>query len=935
MSAVRLIVATATTVLLLVSAQMVSSQEENPSIFNGNSNYDFPTLDECSESSLALSKYGPEDELTPCILQSIRDFDNNVDSTFNDNTSEITLVQVTPSICHNHRDGAVTSVRLLNQDNGGKGIAIGYNRHHYVKFRLISIVGGNPNNIGNDAYSAIHEIILNSTMGHVATAHFILGSCSWAAVADKSVALEHQTIVISQVGPPGFYLGVETNPYVFGIHVNSDTYPLPALSALTFDLAAKSIPTSSQQVRVLYRDRSEFFYSTCQSVIDAAYEKGFDVTETLYNPDDDEDGNGVVNSQDIPFLDKLADELCPANTKNDDGSDQLPPAIFACVGNGEADAVLNRMRSKSCRPSLSWFTTATWDWAGDNPDVIPYFQGGGQWHKDFVYSDQFFNTGQEVIDYGLEKYGYVGNYDHVVSYSMPILISKLIESFFRVKDLPDVAGTFQDRYEQLRRAFVNINAQTIFGPVQFNEYQRNNGRGAAGMQWIPSSSISSTSEAAKSDFVLGCVSPSDQANTAIIIPSPSGEACNPGSYISQTLIETESGLLEGKCAACPLDSYTEEENTSMQCTACPSGTGTVFLEGASSCVKFNENLVGRLKIIGFVLVGVSWAMAFGFIAWVNIFRDDPVVKMSQPEFLLLICVGSLISSSSIIPWSLAEAGVEEDETSASRYCVAWPWLYSIGFVLMYSSLTAKSLRLHRIADASRNMQRKAVTAKQMYSIVILFLTIDIVILTAWTVVDPMTWSRKEMSTSIVDTGVITVETSGRCQSNNVWHFLGPIIAVHAFLMIITNALLWKVRNISDRYQEQKYVAIASVYICELLLLGIPVLFAVQDSASARYIIVTGVIFFTDTGVLALIFLPKIKFQRLGLPEGVTVAQSLRLHSRRESQNEKQSHASKSNTRSDPQAAAVSNVDSADATPVGQHRSMSDSWLYETENVTQT
>jgi len=66
-----------------------------------------------------------------------------------------------------------------------------------------------------------------------------------------------------------------------------------------------------------------------------------------------------------------------------------------------------------------------------------------------------------------------------------------------------------------------------------------------------------------------------------------------------------------------------------------------------------------------------------------------------------------------------------------------------------------------------------------------------------------------------------------------------------------------------------------------------------------------------------------------------VAQSLRLHSRRESQNEKQSHASKSNTRSDPQAAAVSNVDSADATPVGQHRSMSDSWLYETENVTQT
>ena len=109
-----------------------------------------------------------------------------------------------------------------------------------------------------------------------------------------------------------------------------------------------------------------------------------------------------------------------------------------------------------------------------------------------MYSDQFFNTGQDVLDYALEEFGYSGSYDHVVSYAMP-LIGKLLESFFRVEDIPDVEGTFRDRYEVLRRALVNINAQTIFGPVQFNEYQRNNGRGAAGTQWLPKSSISTDS----------------------------------------------------------------------------------------------------------------------------------------------------------------------------------------------------------------------------------------------------------------------------------------------------------------------------------------------------------------------------------------------------------------------------------------------------------
>ena len=111
-------------------------------------NLSFTSLEMCSDSSYNMSKYGSEDVLAPCILYDIRDFSHSdpdfvSDSIDADNTSEITLVQVTPSDCNNHRDGAATAVKLLNANNDGMGIAIGYYQDHYVKFRLVSIVGGN------------------------------------------------------------------------------------------------------------------------------------------------------------------------------------------------------------------------------------------------------------------------------------------------------------------------------------------------------------------------------------------------------------------------------------------------------------------------------------------------------------------------------------------------------------------------------------------------------------------------------------------------------------------------------------------------------------------------------------------------------------------------------------------------------------------------
>eukprot|EP00985_Skeletonema_marinoi_P006921 scaffold3024_cov115-Skeletonema_marinoi.AAC.7 len=821
---------------------------------NGLSNLNLPP---CPATSYEISQYGPETPLSACILYDLNPRSDDalfVNSTINSTNAagqpsftEVGLVQVTPSGCHNHRDGANTAISKLNNDNDGRGVAIGHFGTSYIKFRLISIIGGNNNNIGNDAYSAVHEEILDEVFQNVDNVHFMLGSCSFASANDKPMALKHAKIVLSQVGPPGFYMDVANNPYVFGIHVNSDTYSLPALKALQFHLDATGESTKKQPVRVVYRDRSEFFKSTCRSAIDAATLQGFDVTAIEFNPDGEE-MPGVPNSQNAEFLEGLADQLCSA----DEGPNTNNAAVIACVQSGDSDVMLARMRLNGCRPTLAWFTTATWGWATDNADTIPFFLGGGQWHENFVYSDKYFETGKAVLEYGKEKFGYMGSYDHVVSYAMPMLIVELLTSFFKIADSPNVTDTLVNRYEEIRRSLTNINSHTIFGPVSFNEYQRNDGRGAAGTQWVQKGNVTA--------FQLGCISPLDQADVPIVIPSPSSLPCPPGSYIDQNLVEGDPAILADKCTLCPAGTFAQYENTNLLCQQCPEGS--MSLEGANYCVATKDNLTSvGLQVLGTIFVVVSWSSTIGYMVWLYLKRKNPVVKMSQPESLFLLCVGAFISTSAIIPLTLAEAAPGESTRGASAACRSIPFLYSLGWVLMYTSLTAKSWRLFKVARNAELARRVRVSVREIYVMVAVVLLVDVSILIAWVVVAPLQYIRTNVSTTLNEaTGVMTVETAGSCQGSandvSMWAFLGPIIIIHVASMIVTNVILFKVKGISDRYQEQKYVALASIYICELVLLGLPILIAVQESGEARYIVIAGVIFLTDTGVLALIFLPK-------------------------------------------------------------------------------
>ena len=93
----QLLMMAAIAIILFLILQTINAQDVEPTI-------SFSTLPTCTESSLTIAGYGADDIMDACLLYDIQDDDiikssNNID----DKTTEVALVQVTPSNCNNHR----------------------------------------------------------------------------------------------------------------------------------------------------------------------------------------------------------------------------------------------------------------------------------------------------------------------------------------------------------------------------------------------------------------------------------------------------------------------------------------------------------------------------------------------------------------------------------------------------------------------------------------------------------------------------------------------------------------------------------------------------------------------------------------------------------------------------------------------------------------
>jgi gamma-aminobutyric acid type B receptor len=181
----------------------------------------------------------------------------------------------------------------------------------------------------------------------------------------------------------------------------------------------------------------------------------------------------------------------------------------------------------------------------------------------------------------------------------------------------------------------------------------------------------------------------------------------------------------------------------------------------------DENLLGSLAWLGWILFGIVAATALYCIWWTLYYRRvDAIVRAAQPLFLIMIAVGVLILASSLIPLSFDDGGEggqsHEDsyittskESSLSDsfkigVCMSIPFQAFTGFTMIFSALFAKTWRVNRIvreALSSTNVSQvraSVATERDALFPFAILLSCNWALLLAWTLWDPLTYSRLEL-----------------------------------------------------------------------------------------------------------------------------------------------------------------------------------------------
>ena len=304
-----------------------------------------------------------------------------------------------------------------------------------------------------------------------------------------------------------------------------------------------------------------------------------------------------------------------------------------------------------------------------------------------------------------------------------------------------------------------------------------------------------------------------------------GAECGGGQYYSY------GENLELSCHPCPVNTFRlDTGRTAEECVPCKEGT-TASNPGSQHCSVEVEKDLRQLdhgvRIYGYVIVALIAGLSITFFCWVQFNRTSRVVRASQPIFLHIFSIGVLILGSSIIPLTVDDSVA--DSNGCNVACILFPWLLSIGFCTAFSALFSKIWRINRVMDAANAMRRVTIQAKDVLIPLLVMGTINIILLTLWTVLDPPTWSKvpiKGLETSYLEDNVriISVTAYGTCWSN--W---GPASTVLASLLIVLNLLAiifaniqaYRARHISDELSESKYIAMSIWGIFQALLVGIP------------------------------------------------------------------------------------------------------------------
>ena len=242
----------------------------------------------------------------------------------------VSLGQVTHESCANHRNGPALAVAKINELNGGRGFALGFDRGSFVKFSLSSRTVPESVVVSSPEYVVRHQALIQELLAQ--GVDLFIGSCSQGSEAERDLIDAAQKLLVAQVGPDAYYIDAvarnQTN--VFGMHVSSYRYTEPFLKLAQ--------ARGARTVAIAGRLQSLFFETTCSQARQFAVDLEMDVL--LFRQ---YDHSNLALSQNATYQRELALDIAHLR----------PDVVIGCIGGGLGDEpVVWLVRSRPPRSGL-------------------------------------------------------------------------------------------------------------------------------------------------------------------------------------------------------------------------------------------------------------------------------------------------------------------------------------------------------------------------------------------------------------------------------------------------------------------------------------------------------------------------------------------------------------------------------------------------------
>jgi len=265
---------------------------------------------------------------------------------------------------------------------------------------------------------------------------------------------------------------------------------------------------------------------------------------------------------------------------------------------------------------------------------------------------------------------------------------------------------------------------------------------------------------------------------------------------------------------------------------------------------------------GLVVMSMIVGLSVVLLGWVFWHRKSSVVIAMQPEFLMILCFGVILSEFSIVAFG-------KDETNAAnidRSCLTVVWLDHLGSTLIISALFSKLWRVNQIFHAGETFRRKVVTLKRVLWPFAIFLTLNLICLITVTVVDPPVWVLEQYYGDDGDDNSKVGYCSFTGTVGIVMEVLLRFLNFGALIFLCIQA--YKARDIRAEFSEARGVALALFSWLQIMIIAFPMIYLMDETdLTASYVLVVLTVSMQNLSLLLFIFGPLVAHQRKFASEG--------------------------------------------------------------------